>query len=139
MNGLAKDKVQARAWYERSAVARYPPGMSAFGECLLLGIGGPQDNALGLVNVTEAAGLGSEGGAYRLGEAFSKGFHNLPKDRVQTRFWLKKVVGGECKHKHLRREAIAEAKKWLRDLQLDADVAAERARRQRAARGGSAH
>ena len=67
--------------------------------------------------ITDAAHLGSDLGAYRLGEAFLKGFHNLPKDRVQTRFWLKKVAGGECKHKHLTREAIAEAKKWLRELQ----------------------
>ena len=109
--------MQARAWYERSAAARDPKGMGTFGEYLLLGIGGSKETSPGLVNVTEAAGLGSELGAYRLGEAFLKGFHNLPKDRVQTRFWLKKVVGGECKHKHLRREAIAEAKKWLRELQ----------------------
>ena len=43
--GLAKDKAQARAWYERSAAARDPRGMAGFGECLLNGIGGPQDNA----------------------------------------------------------------------------------------------
>ena len=116
MNGLTKDKVQARAWYERSAVARYPPGMSAFGECLLLGIGGPQDNALGLVNVTEAAGLGSEGGAYRLGEAFYKGGFGLPKDPARARYWLKKVVDGECKIEHLTNSAKATAAEWLRAL-----------------------
>ena len=68
MNGLTKDDVQARAWYERSAAARHPKGMAAFGECLLLGIGGPQDNALGLVNVTEAAYLGSDVGVMKLVE-----------------------------------------------------------------------
>ena len=91
--------------------------MAGFGGCLLYGLGGPKNTSLGWVYITDAAHLGSDLGAYRLGEAFLKGFHNLPKDRVQTRFWLKKVVGGECKHKHLRREAIAEAKKWLRELQ----------------------
>ena len=115
--GLAKDAAQSRTWYERSAATRDPRGMTGFGVCLLLGYGGPKNTSLGWVYITDAAHLGSDLGAYRLGEAFLKGFHNLPKDRVQTRFWLKKVVGGECKHKHLRREAIAEAKKWLRELQ----------------------
>ena len=32
-------------------------------------------------------------GAYKLGKAFFKGSCNLPKDSVQARFWLKKVVG----------------------------------------------
>ena len=115
--GLAKDAAQSRTWYERSAATRDPRGMTGFGVCLLLGYGGPKNTSLGWVYITDAAHPGSDLGAYRLGEAFLKGFHNLPKDRVQTRFWLKKVVGGECKHKHLRREAIAEAKKWLRELQ----------------------
>ena len=86
----------------------------------------------------EAAHLGSNLGAFRLGEAFFKG-NGLPKDPVQARFWLKTVVCGEWKFDHLSDNAKAKAKEWLRDLQLDADVAAERARRQRAARGGSAH
>ena len=137
--GLAKDAAQSRAWYERSAAARDPRGMAGFGGCLLYGLGGPKNTSLGWVYITDAAHLGSNLGAYRLGEAFFKGLHNLPKDSVQARFWLKKAVDKECKQKHLTREAIADAEKWLRDLQLDADVAAERARRQRAARGGSAH
>ena len=66
-NGLAKDKAQARAWYERSAAARDPKGMAAFGECLLLGHRWAQDNVFGIMNVTEAAGLGSDVGAMTLG------------------------------------------------------------------------
>ena len=77
--GLAIDKAQARAWHERSAAARDPRGMGTFGSCLLLGIGGPQDNALGLVNATEAAGLGSNLGAYLFGKAFFNGELGLPK------------------------------------------------------------
>ena len=108
--------MQARAWYERSAAARDPKGMAAFGEYLLIGVGGPQDNALGLVNMTEAAGLGSSLGAYRLGKAFFKGTWGLPKDPTRARFWLRKVAEGECKYKHVTDEAIAEAAKWLREL-----------------------
>ncbi len=114
--GLAIDEAQARAWYERSAAARHPKGMGTFGEYLLLGIGGPRDNALGLVNVTAAAELGSSLGAYYLGWAFFKGKYGLPKDPARARFWLKKAAEGECKYKHLTDEAIAEAAKWLGEL-----------------------
>ena len=114
--GLSKDKAQARAWYERSAAVRYPRGMARFGEFLLCGLGGPQNTALGLVYSTDAAHLGSDMGAFKLGKAFFKGKHGLPKDPVQARFWLKKVVD-ECEHKHLNREGKAEAAAWLRELE----------------------
>ena len=51
--------------------------------------------------MTEAAGLGSDLGAYRLGWAFFEGGHGLPKDPVRARYWLKKVVDGECEVKHI--------------------------------------
>ena len=87
-----------------------------FGKCLLEGVGGPQDDVFGVMNVTEAAGLGSNLSAYRLGWAFFEGGHGLPKDPVRARYWLKKVVDGECEVKHLTDQAIAEAANWLREL-----------------------
>ena len=48
-NGLAIDKAQARAWYERSAAAGDIRGIAAIGECVLHGIGGSTDTSLGLV------------------------------------------------------------------------------------------
>uniref|UniRef100_A0A7S3ZVM9 U-box domain-containing protein n=1 Tax=Pelagomonas calceolata TaxID=35677 RepID=A0A7S3ZVM9_9STRA len=117
VNGLAKDDVQARAWYERSAAARHPKGMAAFGELLLLGIGGPEDNVFGVMNVTAAAELGSDVGAYFLGYAFFRGAYGLPKDSIRARFWLTKVVNGECEVKHLNEAGRAEAAAWLRALQ----------------------
>ena len=80
--------------------------MACFGRNLLLGIGGPQDNAFGLVNVTAAAELGSDVAAYILGEAFFHGKYNLPKDPARARYWLEKVVDGECEHKHLNERAV---------------------------------
>ena len=116
--GLTKDKAQARAWYERSAATRDPRGMGTLGECLLLrGSGGPQNTALGLVMVSQGAAFGSDVGAYYLGRAFFKGKYGLPEDRIQARFWLKKVAKGVCKYKHLSDKAIAEAAKWLRELE----------------------
>ena len=98
---VAKDDAQARAWFERSAAARNPKGLASFSHCLLSGIGGPQDISFGLVNLTEAAGLGSDFGAYLLGWAFFNGGYGLPKDHVRARYWLKKLVEGECEFKHL--------------------------------------
>jgi TPR repeat protein len=114
-NGLAKDTAKARAWYERSAAVRCPPGLAASGEALLHGIGGPQDIALGLVNATEAAYLGSNLGAMLLGEAFLKG-QGVPKDHVRARFWLKKAVDDECSHKHLGPGCLATAANCLKEL-----------------------
>ena len=118
--GLAKDDVQARAWYERSAATRDPRGIGSFGECLLCCIGGPKDNVLGLVNATEAAHLGSELGAYLLGQVFCKGMSGLSKDKARARFWLKKIVDSECKYKHLDEDGKAEAAAWLRELDQEA-------------------
>ena len=119
MNGLVKDLAQARAWFERSAAARDPRGIACFGQSLLLGNGGPQDNVLGLVMVSQGAALGSDVGAYYLGWAFFHGKYGLPKDPVQARFWLKKVADGECEHKHLMDKNVAEAAGWLRELEQE--------------------
>ena len=116
IHGLAKDDVQARMWYERSAAARHPNGMAAFGEYLLLGDSGPQNTSLGWVYITDAAHLGSDLGAYLLGEAFFKGIHYLPKDFVQSRFWLMKIVDGECKFNNLAEESLAKVAMWLRGM-----------------------
>ena len=114
-NGVTKDPAQARAWFERSAAARDPCGMAASGDYLLNGVGGPQDIALGLVNSTEAAYLGSNLGAMLLGEAFIKG-QGVPKDHVRARFWLKKAVADECKHKHMGPTCMATAANFLKEL-----------------------
>ena len=116
MNGLAKDNVQARAWYERSAAAGDARGIAAFGECLLRGIGGSTDTSLRLVLVTEAATKGSDYAAWLLGEAFFKGTSGLSKDPARARYWLKKIADGECAHKHLNNKAKATAAEWLRAL-----------------------
>ena len=117
LNGLAKDDVQARAWLEQSAATRHPQGMAMFSSYLLGGIGGPQDKVFGIMNVTDAAHLGSDVGAFFLGQAFFKGCNGLPKDPVQARFWLKKVVDGECEYKHLNEESKAKATILLGELQ----------------------
>ena len=118
--GLAEDAVQARSWFERSAAARYPQGLAVYGKSLLRGVGGPRDNVFGIMNVTQAAGLGSDVAAFILGFAFFEGVHGLPKDTVRARYWLKKVVDGECEIKHLHQRNIAEAAVWLDQLDREA-------------------
>ena len=116
-NGLVKDLAQARAWYERSAAARNPKGLAVLGGYALNGKGGPQNKALGLVKVTQAAELGSDLGAYYLGWAFFKGKYSLPKDPAQARFWLKRIADGECKFKQLGEMGYEVAAGWLRELE----------------------
>ena len=53
--------------------------------------------------------LGSAMGACILGEVFFRGSFGLPKDLVRARFWLKKVVEGECEFKHVRADSISHA------------------------------
>ena len=69
-----------------------------------------------MMNVTEAAGLGSDHAACILGNAFIKGKFGLPKDPVRARYWLKKIADGECAHKHLNEAGKAKAAELLREL-----------------------
>ena len=68
--------------------------------------------------MTAAAELGSNLGAYRLGWAFFEGGYGLPKDPVRARYWLKKVVDGECTHDDIYDAdlIVAEAAEYLREL-----------------------
>mmetsp|Transcript_14066 Transcript_14066/g.41922 ORF Transcript_14066/g.41922 Transcript_14066/m.41922 type:complete len:269 (+) Transcript_14066:86-892(+) len=115
-HGLAQDRVQARAWYERSAAARDPRGMGQFGGYLLEGRGGPVDTALGLVYASQSAMLGSDFGAYYLGKAFHLGRYGVRRDPAQARFWLRKIVSGECEFNHLNYKSVQRPARWLREL-----------------------
>ena len=115
-NGLPKDDVQARAWHERSAAARDPMGMARFGEFLLAGRGGSVERTLGLVIVTEAATLGSDLAAWRLGESFLIGDDGLPKDPVRARYWLQKAANSECEIGQIADAAKAQVAKLLEEL-----------------------
>ena len=76
-----------------------------------------QDNALGLVNVTEAAHLGSDLGAYLLGRGFFAGDWGLPEDHGRARYWLEKAVNGVCEFKHLCHEDRSDAEESLEALE----------------------
>ena len=108
-NGLSKDMAQARAWYGRSAAAGNPMGMASYGEYLLFGLGGSNESraVLGLVNVTEAATLGSDLGAFRLGESFSDG--QTASRKTPLARGLVKEGRRPCKIQHLDDAAKANA------------------------------
>ena len=71
--------------------------------------------------MTQAAELGSDVGAVLLGSGFFGGIWGLPKDPVRARYWLKKVVDGECAHKHLNDAGLAGAAELLRELDEQAN------------------
>ena len=99
-----------------SMAARDASSLAKMGERQVLGVHVPENIALGIMNVTEAAHLGSELGALLLGEWLFDGCHGLPKDPVRARPWLKKVVDGDCKRNILTDGPIAEAARMLREL-----------------------
>ena len=68
------------------------------------------------MNLAQAAELGSDYGAYLLGQAFFIGKYGLPEDHVWARYWLKKVADGECEHKAMGDAGVADAARWLREL-----------------------
>jgi len=103
--GLAQDRVQARAWYERAAELGHVGGMGTFGELLLKGLGGPCVPVLGMFYTTQAAAHGSEAATYLLGKAFTEGRYGLPQDSAQAKRHLRKVVDGECDFNFLTEQA----------------------------------
>ena len=115
--GLVIDHTQGRVWFERAAELSHAKGMACFGQYLLKGMGGPSDPALGLVFLTRAGEAGSDLAAYLLAKAFVKGTHGLPQNTVQAKYYLRKVVEGECEFKHLTEKCHAEAKEFLEQLE----------------------
>ena len=68
------------------------------------------------MNVTEAAGLGSDHAACILGNGFFRGASGLPKDPARARYWLKKIVDDECEYKHFNNKWMAKSAEMLREL-----------------------
>ena len=115
MNGVAQDIAQARAWYERGAAVRDRSCLAKMGMRQVIGLDGPPNIGLGILNITEAAHLGSDYGAFLLGEWFFKGELGLPKDPARARFWLQQVANDECKSR-IYPSGPAEAAEYLREL-----------------------
>jgi len=113
--GLAKDHAQSCAWYERGAAVRDRSCLAKMGMRQVIGLDGPPNIGLGILNITEAAHLGSDYGAFLLGEWFFKGELGLPKDPARARFWLQQVANDECKSR-IYPSGPAEAAEYLREL-----------------------
>ena len=84
--GLAEDKWRKPA--RGTSAVRRPATQEGCRvlQCLTRGLGGPQDNVFGIMNLTQAAELGSNVAAFLLGQAFFSGTYGLPKDNVRARF-----------------------------------------------------
>lgn len=111
---LREDHVQARAWYRRAAELEHAPGMGAYGEYLLKGLGGEPIPALGLIHVTRAAERGSKLAAYELAMAFLKGYYGVPRDTAQAKVWLSKSIKGRLED--LGDDEVEKAMKQLQEI-----------------------
>ena len=111
---LREDDVQARAWYRRAAELKHTPGMGAYGEYLLKGLGGEPIPALGLIHVTRAAERGSKLAAYELAEAYLHGHYGVPRDTAQAKVWLSKSIKGGLED--LGDDEVEKAKRQLQEI-----------------------
>ena len=114
--GLARDAKQAREWHERAAKLGHVRGMACFCDCLLGGIGGSSNSVVGVLYAGRAAERGSNLASYLLGEGYAKGHYGLPRDEVQAKRFLRKVVENKCEIKHLNKKACERAKRLFEEL-----------------------
>ena len=90
--------------------------MAAFGEYLLKGLGGPSIPVVGVFYTSRAVERGSNVAAFLLGKAFMNGHYGLPRDEVQAKRFLRKVVENKCEIKHLNKKACERAKRLFEEL-----------------------
>ena len=114
--GLALDVKQARAWIQRAVDLGHVGGMATLGYVLWTGIGGEQNDSLGVYYITSAARLGSDLAAFNLGFAFKKGLYGLPVDVKQARFWFTQIAEGKCMVLHGQQRILNDAKQFLLEM-----------------------
>ena len=67
-----------------------------------------------VANVTDAAELGSDVAAYRLGRRSSKAHCSLPKDPSRRGSGCAEIADGECKFEHSWAAELFALREWLR-------------------------
>lgn len=112
-HGLKVDKKEAYKWYKKGSDACNVYCMSEAGECLMYGIGTAPNVSEGLVLITLAAEKGSDFACFSLAECYYRGFHGIRKDFEKAKFWLAKVVAGDCEYDHLADECVQKARRWI--------------------------
>ena len=85
-NGVPKDYVEARRWFEKAAAGGGPAAMSNLGNLYYNGNGVPQDYAAARAWYEKAAAAGFGAAMFDLGNLYHDG-RGVPKDYDQARVW----------------------------------------------------
>ena len=84
--GVAKDFVQAAAWFRKAADQGFAGAQILLGNCYFDGVGVPKDQALAVSWYRKAADQGDTGAQYSLGGCYANGT-GVAKDFVQAVKW----------------------------------------------------
>eukprot|EP00568_Trieres_chinensis_P000453 CAMPEP_0183309456 /NCGR_PEP_ID=MMETSP0160_2-20130417/25353_1 /TAXON_ID=2839 ORGANISM="Odontella Sinensis, Strain Grunow 1884" /NCGR_SAMPLE_ID=MMETSP0160_2 /ASSEMBLY_ACC=CAM_ASM_000250 /LENGTH=255 /DNA_ID=CAMNT_0025473485 /DNA_START=171 /DNA_END=938 /DNA_ORIENTATION=+ len=117
--GLAIDFNKAYKWCKKAASNNNVRGMAAAGWHLIKGRGVALGLAEGMALMGMAAQGGSDFAAYFLGVCFNDGLCGLPKSAEWAKFWLQKVVGGNCNIRHLSQMGHEKARKSLIQMEVE--------------------
>jgi Sel1 repeat len=85
-HGVAKDDVQAAAWFRKAADQGFAPAQELLGNCYLDGEGVPKDQVQAVSWYRKAAEQGQAGAQYTLGDCYANG-RGVAKDFVQAVKW----------------------------------------------------
>lgn len=93
-HGLKQDVAAAYGWYKKGADLGHASCMAHAGSYLGLGKGVEQNRGHGIHLVTGAAWKGSRVASYMLGMWFDEGWHRMPKDAAQAKYWYARAADG---------------------------------------------
>mmetsp|Transcript_21711 Transcript_21711/g.62272 ORF Transcript_21711/g.62272 Transcript_21711/m.62272 type:complete len:327 (-) Transcript_21711:103-1083(-) len=116
-NGLKKDEAEAYRWFKQASDAGSVTGMALVGHAQINGWGTKKDLSNGLIRLVSAAKDGSDLACSLLGQYYYEGKHGVEKDAKQALYWLRMVVSGELKYKHLTEEYTEKARHRIRDIE----------------------
>lgn len=88
--GVAKDDVEAVAWFRKAAAQGFAPAQTLLGNCYFGGEGVPKDQALAVTWYRKAAEQGNASAQMSLGECYGGG-KGVEKDFVQAAKWYRKA------------------------------------------------
>jgi TPR repeat protein len=89
-HGVAKDDVQAAAWFRKAADQGLAGAQTLLGNCYYDGVGVPKDQALAVSWYRKAADQGNTGAQYSLGGCYANGI-GVAKDFVQAVKWWRQA------------------------------------------------
>ena len=104
--GVLKDDVQARQWYEKAAVQGHVDAQVNLGMLLDYGRGGPQDFKMAVRWYLRSANQGNELAQRKLGLLYERG-DGVQQDFVQAYMWYKLGAASGVKAGIVLRDALA--------------------------------